>query len=69
MVARVLLYPIVNVNGKMQRQYRKIEEDTEVPDRYQKYQNFTLKDKLQCVKEIISISGFKGNQTRVFQSF
>jgi len=60
MAARVLLYPIVNINAKMQRQYQKLEEDNEVPDRYQKYQNFSLKEKLQCAKEIVAVSGFMG---------
>jgi len=59
-VARTLVYPVVNINNRLQRQYQKLEEEAEVKEKYQKYQNFTLAQKFKCAKDIIATSGFEG---------
>jgi len=59
-VARAVIYPLVNLNAKMQRNYRKVEEESNLKEKYQKYHNFSLSDKVECFKDIASISGIRG---------
>jgi hypothetical protein len=58
--ARIILYPIVNLNNRMQKQYQKIEEEADMKERFQKYQNFSFSEKFQGMKELIKYGGIKG---------
>jgi hypothetical protein len=58
--ARIILFPMVTLNSKMQKQYQKIEEEADMKERFQKYQNFTVKEKFQGMKDIIKTGGVLG---------
>jgi hypothetical protein len=59
-VARCVLYPIVNLSNRMQKQYQKIEEEADMKERFQKYQNFSVAEKYQGMKEMYKSGGVKG---------
>jgi len=59
-IARFFLFPIINLNARMQKQYQKIEEEADLKERFQKYQSFTFSEKVQGVKEVIKNGGVKG---------
>lgn len=58
-IARTILYPFVNINAKMQRQYLKLEEEQVENGKYQKYQSFSFSEKKKFVMEMIRNDGIK----------
>jgi len=58
--ARITIFPLINLNARMQKNYRKVEEESNLKEKYQKYQNFSPSAKIECLKDIASISGVRG---------
>lgn len=58
--ARLAIFPLVNLNARMQKNHRKVEEESNLKEKYQKYHNFSVSDKVECFKDIASLRGVQG---------